>query len=70
MSYTFGNTGNNMIDGDDGSDSSSPNYISSEHCMYCGCRIDRLNYTSYDEVCEDCLEEHEEILNETDDYEK
>lgn len=63
MSYVIGNSGNSMIDGDDGSHPSSPNNTY-DYCKYCGCRIDCYNNTSYDDVCEDCLEEHELTLNE------
>ena len=54
-------SGNAMIDCDFGDDPRSPNFNHNEWCMYCGCRIDRMNFSDYDGVCEDCIEEH--VLN-------
>jgi len=51
-------SGNHMIDCDFGDDPRSPNYNSDEWCQYCGCRIDNMNMSDYDSVCEDCIDEH------------
>lgn len=68
MTYAIGNTGNNMIDGDDGSHPASPNHNEKGYCRYCGCRIDYLNYSEFDSVCEDCTSEHEQTLLEDEQY--
>ena len=51
-------TGNHIIDCDFGDDPRSPNYSADEWCQYCGYRIGSMNFSDYDNVCEDCVYEH------------